>query len=355
MTDERMGGQCRRSDGEAVRHLTEPEYGTSRAAAAPLRLSGAAAGWQHYECVHEEQSLCGRSRLYSIVLDPIKQAGVGLLLGEQEESKVVTVKQVVPRGSADRAGKVKVGDQAAWTGVGVTEMRHLIIGEQGSAVRVTFRNPSSGEVYDLDLIRGTPDYFDALQGGGSSQAPPAGVSLYASGNRIPTLNRYMLGTSWSAEMFANVVEETMPPPQPVQVDQTPQRALQEENEWLRSALRMAESTIMRNRQELSRQPSMREQYDKNEVDQDARIKEIENINREKDDEKREVEQQMLQAERYRRSLEARLAEAQRRTEWQRESEHQIQIKRRAEEEKRYLEMELMRAQVSSPKAQLALS
>lgn len=32
-----------------------------------------------------------------------------------------------------------------------------------------------------------------------------------------------------------------------------------------------------------------------------------------------------------------------------------QIKRRAEEEKRYLEMELMRAQVSEPKAQLALS
>ena len=42
---------------------------------------------------------------------PAEQAGVGLLLGEQEESKAVTVKQVVPRGSADRAGKVKVGDQ----------------------------------------------------------------------------------------------------------------------------------------------------------------------------------------------------------------------------------------------------
>uniref|UniRef100_A0A7S0EZ37 PDZ domain-containing protein n=1 Tax=Hanusia phi TaxID=3032 RepID=A0A7S0EZ37_9CRYP len=291
---------------------------------------------------------------FNRALSASKQAGVGLLLGEQEESKAVTVKQVVPRGSADRAGKVKIGDQilrvggSDLTGVGVTEMRNLIIGEQGTSVRVTFRNPSSGEVYDLDLIRGTPDYFDALQGGGSSQPPPAGVSLYASGNRIPTLNRYMLGTSWSAEMFAN-----MPPPQATQVDQTPQRALQEENEWLRSALRMAESTIMRNRQELS---SMRDIYDKNEVEQDSRIKEIEKMNREKDDEKREVEQQMLQAERYRRSLEARLAEAQRRTEWQRESEHQIQdnerarmeylneIKRRAEEEKRYLEMDLMRSQ-----------
>ena len=35
------------------------------------------------------------------------------------------------------------------------------------------------------------------------------------------------------------------------VDYNPARALQEENEWLRSALRMAESTIMRNRQEVS--------------------------------------------------------------------------------------------------------
>ena len=41
----------------------------------------------------------------------IEQAGVGLLLGEQKDSPIVSVKQVVPRGSADRTGRIRVGDQ----------------------------------------------------------------------------------------------------------------------------------------------------------------------------------------------------------------------------------------------------
>ena len=40
-----------------------------------------------------------------------EQAGVGLLLGEQKDSPIVSVKQVVPRGSADRTGRIRVGDQ----------------------------------------------------------------------------------------------------------------------------------------------------------------------------------------------------------------------------------------------------
>lgn len=105
-----------------------------------------------------------------------EQAGVGLLLGEQKDSSIVSVKQVVPRGSADRTNRIRVGDQVApaapllsaalpqWcmfrclhvvgragslpsnektllpqilrvgntdaTGLGVTELRNLIIGEQ---------------------------------------------------------------------------------------------------------------------------------------------------------------------------------------------------------------------------------
>lgn len=34
------------------------------------------------------------------ILTPTEQAGVGLLLGEQKDSNIVLVKQVVPRGSA---------------------------------------------------------------------------------------------------------------------------------------------------------------------------------------------------------------------------------------------------------------
>ena len=42
----------------------------------------------------------------------------------------------------------------------------------------------------------------------------------------------------------------MPPPQAQPaVEYNPQRALQEENEWLRSALHMAESSILNNRLE----------------------------------------------------------------------------------------------------------
>jgi C-terminal processing protease CtpA/Prc len=61
---------------------------------------------------------------------------VGLLLGEQKDSSIVSVKQVVPRGSADRTNRIRVGDQILRvgdvdaTGMGVTDLRNLIIGEQ---------------------------------------------------------------------------------------------------------------------------------------------------------------------------------------------------------------------------------
>jgi len=343
----------------------------------------------------------------SFVAQP-KQAGVGLLLGEQKDSSIVSVKQVVPRGSADRTGRIRVGDQILrvgntdGTGLGVTDLRNLIIGEQGSTVRLTLRN-EMGEVMELDLVRGTPEFFDSMGGGGQqmggmggslsnsmagamppamgmgmgmgggmqgmggsmsgampggmqgmggsiSGAMPGGMpsSLYASGSRLPTLNRYMLGTSWSAEMFAQ-----MPPPQAPPVNYSPERALQEENEWLRSALRMAESTIMRNRQDLG---GMRESFLSHKHESETRITGMEDKNRTKDDERRESEQQLLHAEELRRTLEVKLAEAQRRSEWQRDTERQIhenerarldylnEIKRRAEEEKRVLEMEMLRLQ-----------
>eukprot|EP00802_Teleaulax_amphioxeia_P010126 Tamp_10151.p1 GENE.Tamp_10151~~Tamp_10151.p1 ORF type:complete len:303 (+),score=64.82 Tamp_10151:885-1793(+) len=238
--------------------------------------------------------------------------------------------------------------------MGVTDLRNLIIGEQGSTVRLTLRNDEAGEVFELDLVRGTPEYFDSLISGqpsmgGSMGGMPGGPSLYASGNRMPALNKYMLGTSWSAEMFAQ-----MPPPQAAPaVDYNPQRALQEENEWLRSALHMAESSIMHNREQLR---TMREAFLSHKHESEVRVSGMEEKNKSKDDERRESEQQLLQAEETRRTLEVKLAEAQRRSEWQRDTERQIhenerarldylnEIKRRAEEEKRLLEMEMLRLQ-----------
>jgi len=229
----------------------------------------------------------------------------------------------------------------------VSSMRDLIKGEMGSTVRMTFRSETTGEVFEVELIRGTPEFADAMQGGMAQGAVAQNVSLYASGNRLQGLNRYMLGTSWSAEMFAK-----MPPPQQT-VDFSPARALQEENEWLRSALRMAESTIMRDRQELQ---NLRELFLQAKGDNEQRIQGVQEQNKVKDDERRDAEQSLLAAEEYRRTLEVKLAEAQRRSEWQRDTERQIQdnersrldylseVKRRAEEEKRLLEMEMMRLQ-----------
>ena len=60
------------------------------------------------------------------------------------------VKQVVPRGSADRSGRVRVGDHIlrvagidATSGMGVTDLRNLIVGEQGTRVSILFRLVSS--------------------------------------------------------------------------------------------------------------------------------------------------------------------------------------------------------------------
>ena len=102
--------------------------------------------------------------------------------------------------------------------------------------------------------------------------------------------------------------------------------------------------------------SMREAFLSHKHESDARVKDMEGKNKAKDDERRDSEQQLLQAEEMRRTLEVKLAEAQRRSEWQRDTERQIQenerarldylneIKRRAEEEKRLLEMEMLRLQ-----------
>uniref|UniRef100_A0A7S0TK26 PDZ domain-containing protein n=1 Tax=Hemiselmis andersenii TaxID=464988 RepID=A0A7S0TK26_HEMAN len=294
-----------------------------------------------------------------------KQAGVGLLLAETENSNMVIVKQVVPRGSADRTRQVRVGDFILKVGghdvvgMGVTDIRNIIVGEQGTRVPIRFRRPENNEVFEIELVRGTPEFLD--QGGAYGSAQPAfmqqqpgypqGPSIYQSGGaRMPQQNvkHYMLGTTWSQEMF-----NQPPPPQPRVSYVDPARALQDENEWLRSALRMAESTMMRHRQDLG---ACREQFVTHKVDCEANVKKMEEANRAKDDERRDAEQALLSAEEYRRSLEVRLREAQRRSEWMRETDAQIQdnerarvdylseVKRRAEMERVDMEQELRRLQ-----------
>jgi len=159
-----------------------------------------------------------------------RQAGVGLLLAETEMSGVIVVKQVVPRGAADRSGRVRVGDQIMRVagvdsqGLGVTDLKNMIVGEAGTRVPIRFRHSDTGEMFELELTRGAPEQFETHHAGGYppvqgyghpmmgyaqgqplSQAPLGG-SLYASAGRV-NVNKYMLGTSWSAEMF-----QALPPP-----------------------------------------------------------------------------------------------------------------------------------------------
>lgn len=238
-------------------------------------------------------------------------------------------------------------------GMNVTDVRNIIVGDQGTRVSIRFRKAENGEIFEIDLVRGTPEYLDQANGYTASQpnsgqqmyhAAPQGPSLYSSGGggrpmHMGNMKSYMLGTTWSKEMF-----NAMPPPQQSRtvVHHDPARSLAEENEWLRSALRMAESTMMKHRQDLG---GCREMFVQSKVETEARVKQMEEQNRAKDDERRESEQALLAAEEYRRSLEVKLREAQRRSEWMRETDAQIaenerarhdylhEVKRRADSEK----------------------
>jgi hypothetical protein len=100
--------------------------------------------------------------------------------------------------------------------------------------------------------------------------------------------------------------------------------------------------MMKHRQDLG---GCREMFVQSKVETEARVKQMEEQNRAKDDERRESEQALLAAEEYRRSLEVKLREAQRRSEWMRETDAQIaenerarhdylhEVKRRADSEK----------------------
>ena len=83
---------------------------------------------------------------------------------------------------------------------------------------------------------------------------------------------------------------------------------------------MAEGTVSKIKQDLA---STRDMFVKHKVEAEGMLKQMESNNRAKDDERREAEQALLAAEEYRRGLEMRLRETQRRSDWIRETEEQI--------------------------------
>ncbi|EKX51386.1 hypothetical protein GUITHDRAFT_102656 [Guillardia theta CCMP2712] len=95
------------------------------------------------------------------------RAGVGLLFMMTPESPPkIMVKEIVQGGSAWRNGQIKPGDvivQVGNTNVQnqpLSQLRELILGEQGTWITLGFQRGSTGEFYETSMIRGTQDFLD---------------------------------------------------------------------------------------------------------------------------------------------------------------------------------------------------
>jgi len=90
-----------------------------------------------------------------------------MLMHQDPSDRIVHVKSCVPGGAAERDGHIQAGDMIASVngrnafGLSVQETRSMIVGPQGSTVVVGFHRPT-GEVFERTLVRGTPEYFEAM-------------------------------------------------------------------------------------------------------------------------------------------------------------------------------------------------
>ena len=97
----------------------------------------------------------------------VVQAGVGIFF-QQDAGGFVVVKSIVKGGSAERDGTVQIGDRIlsvddrSVAGESLPVLRSLILGPQGSAVKMKFARQSShvsAQEFSISLIRGTSEYF----------------------------------------------------------------------------------------------------------------------------------------------------------------------------------------------------
>ena len=100
------------------------------------------------------------------------QAGVGIFF-QQEADGSVYVKTIVNGGSAERDGAVRVGDMILAVddrevvGEPLSTLRGLILGPQGSRVRLSFERREAADIrqFECTLVRGTAEYLNGLGGG----------------------------------------------------------------------------------------------------------------------------------------------------------------------------------------------
>jgi hypothetical protein len=101
-------------------------------------------------------------------------SGVGIFFQVPENDQgVAYVQHIVPRSSADRCGVIQLGDEllAAGevgqmptniSGKGLLVLREKILGKQGTFVVLHFQRKNKGEIYDIELMRGSPEYIEMM-------------------------------------------------------------------------------------------------------------------------------------------------------------------------------------------------
>jgi hypothetical protein len=97
--------------------------------------------------------------------------GVGIFFQQEPNTGKVYVANIVPSGSADRSGVIRVNDVIVKVddedvqGQPLSTLRNLILGRQGSYVVLAFRRMTGTELYyfDVELLRGSPEYFESLK------------------------------------------------------------------------------------------------------------------------------------------------------------------------------------------------
>ena len=102
---------------------------------------------------------------------PPSLAGVGIFFQQDSDTNEIFVKTIVKGGSADRSGVLRVGDvvvqvdQANVEGQPLAMLRSRILGPQGAYVSLGFRRREGTEttLYDVALMRGSPEYFEGLK------------------------------------------------------------------------------------------------------------------------------------------------------------------------------------------------
>ena len=111
----------------------------------------------------------------------IVQAGVGIFF-QQDVGGFVVVQTIVKGGSAERDGTVQIGDRIlsvddrSVAGESLPVLRSLILGPQGSSVKMKFARQGSNGIaqdFSVSLIRGTSEYFSEKDASSRPQRAPA--------------------------------------------------------------------------------------------------------------------------------------------------------------------------------------